>query len=153
MILLIRCDKEVKSYNKWTTTFNSDMSDVNDVFVSNGISTFLLYRSKLPNEFKKTSNPKRGISSISSLDFTKVEQDCIIFYHGDVLKEGDEVAIENLFNYCHNNNKHLVIQFSLDNQHMINHICTGSEVYVEREDLSRFLLQLHRNIKIDNLLG
>ena len=101
MILLIRCDKEVKSYNKWTTTFNSDMSDVNDVFVSNGISTFLLYRSKLPSEFKKTSNPKRGISSISSFDFKKVEQDCIIFYHGDVLKEGDEVAIENLFNYCH----------------------------------------------------
>lgn len=152
MILLIRCDKEIKSYNKWTTTFNSDMSDVNDVFVSNGISTFLLYKSKLPNEFKKTLNPKRGISSISSLDFTKVEQDSIIFYHGDVLKEGDEVAIENLFNYCHINNKHLVIQFSLENQHMVNHISTGSEVYVEREDLSRYLVQLQRNLKIDSLL-
>jgi len=129
------------------------MSDVNDMFVNNGISTLLLYRSKLPSEFKKTLNPKRGISSISSFDFTKVEQDCIIFYHGDVLKESDEVAIENLFNYCHVNNKHLVLQFSLDNQHMINHICTGSEIYIEREDLGRFLLQLHRNLKLDNLLG
>jgi hypothetical protein len=123
------------------------------MFVNNGISTLLLYRSKLPSEFKKTLNPKRGISSISSFDFTKVEQDCIIFYHGDVLKESDEVAIENLFNYCHVNNKHLVLQFSLENQHMINHICTGSEIYIEREDLGRFLLQLHRNLKLDNLLG
>ena len=80
MIILIRCDKEVKSYNNWTTTFNSEMSDINDVFISNGLSTILLYRRKLPDEVKKSTTKKRGINCISSLDHSLLTQDCILFY-------------------------------------------------------------------------
>lgn len=152
MILLIRCDKETRSYNNWVTTFNSEISNVNDIFIKNGISTLLLYRRKLPDEVRKSTIHKRGANSVSSLDLSILKEDCILFYHGDVLREdGDEVAIEKLFNYCHNNNKHLVMQFSLENQHLINHICTGSEIYIHRDELKEFLTRLDRDLKLNKL--
>jgi|LauGreDrversion4_2_1035121.scaffolds.fasta_scaffold506284_2 hypothetical protein len=153
MIILIRCDKEVKSYNNWTTTFNSEMSDINDVFISNGLSTILLYRRKLPDEVKKSTTKKRGINCISSLDHSLLTQDCILFYHGDVIDEKKDVeSIEDLFKFCHENGKHLVTQFSLENQHMINHICTGSEVYIDRGEFKTFLTRLDRELKLSNFL-
>ena len=152
MILLIRCDKEARSYNNWITTFNSEISDVNDVFISNGISTLLLYKRKLPDEVRKSTIHKRGTKNISSLDFSLLKEECILFYHADVLTEDDEEAIEKLFNYCHENNKHLVMQFSLENQHLINHICTGSEIYIHRDEFKTFLTRLDRDLKLNKLL-
>jgi hypothetical protein len=154
MIILIRCDKEVKSYNNWTTTFNSEIGDINDVFTSNGLSTLLLYKRKLPDEVRKSTTQKRGIGSISSLDLSLLTQDCILLYHGDVLDEEKDVkSIEELFKLCHSNQKHLVLQFSLENQHMINHICTGSEVYIHRDELKPFLVKLDRELKISKLFS
>ena len=154
MIILIRCDKEVRSYNNWTTTFNSEIGDINEVFTSNGLSTILLYKRKLPDEVRKSTTQKRGIGSISSLDFSLLTQDCILLYHGDVLDEEKDVkAIEELFQLCHNNKKHLVLQFSLENQHLINHICTGSEVYIHRDELKTFLVRLDRELKISKLFS
>jgi hypothetical protein len=153
MIILIRCDKEVRSYNNWTTTFNSEIGDINEVFTSNGLSTLLLYKRKLPDEVRKSTTQKRGIGSVSSLDFSLLTQDCILLYHGDVLDEEKDVkAIEELFQLCHNNQKHLVLQFSLENQHLINHICTGSEVYIQRDELKTFLVRLDRELKLSNFL-
>ncbi len=154
MIILIRCDKEVKSYNNWTTTFNSEIADINEVFTSNGLSTLLLYRRKLPDEVRKSTTQKRGIGSVSSLDFSLLTQDCVLLYHGDVIVEDKDVkSIEELFQFCHVNQKHLVLQFSLENQHMINHICTGSEVYIHRDELKPFLVKLDREIKISKLFN
>jgi hypothetical protein len=154
MIILIRCDKEVKSYNNWTTTFNSEIADINDLFISNGLSTLLLYKKKLPDEVRKSTTQKRGISSISSLDFSLLTQDCILLYQGDVIDEEKDVkSIEELFQFCHVNKKHLVLQFSLENQHMINHICTGSEVYIHRDELKPFLVKLDRELKISKLFS
>ena len=154
MIILIRCDKEVKSYNNWTTTFNSEIADINDLFISNGLSTLLLYKKKLPDEVRKSTTQKRGISSISSLDFSLLTQDCILLYQGDVIDEEKDVkSIEELFQFCHINNKNLVLQFSLENQHMVNHICTGSEVYIHRDEFKTFLVRLDRELKISKLLN
>jgi hypothetical protein len=154
MIILIRCDKEVKSYNNWTTTFNSEIADINEVFTSNGLSTLLLYRRKLPDEVRKSTTQKRGIGSVSSLDFSLLTQDCVLLYHGDVIVEDKDVkSIEELFQFCHVNQKHLVLQFSLENQHMINHICTGSEVYIHRDELKTFLVKLDRELKISKLFS
>jgi hypothetical protein len=154
MIILIRCDKEVKSYNNWTTTFNSEIADINDLFISNGLSTLLLYKKKLPDEVRKYTSQKRGINSISTLDFSLLNKDCILLYHGDVIDEEKDVkSIEELFQFCHVNKKHLVLQFSLENQHMINHICTGSEVYIHRDELKTFLVRLDRELKISKLLN
>ncbi len=154
MIILIRCDKEVKSYNNWTTTFNSEIADINEVFISNGLSTILLYRRKLPDEVRKSTTQKRGIGSVSSLDFSLLTQDCVLLYHGDVIVEDKDVkSIEELFQFCHVNQKHLVLQFSLENQHMINHICTGSEVYIHRDELKTFLVKLDRELKISKLFS
>jgi len=154
MIILIRCDKEVKSYNNWTTTFNSEIADINEVFTSNGLSTILLYRRKLPDEVRKSTTQKRGIGSVSSLDFSLLTQDCVLLYHGDVIVEDKDVnSIEELFQFCHINQKHLVLQFSLENQHMINHICTGSEVYIHRDELKTFLVKLDRELKISKLFS
>jgi hypothetical protein len=154
MIILIRCDKEVKSYNNWTTTFNSEIADINEVFTSNGLSTLLLYRRKLPDEVRKSTTQKRGIGSVSSLDFSLLTQECVLLYHGDVIVEDKDVkSIEELFQFCHVNQKHLVLQFSLENQHMINHICTGSEVYIHRDELKTFLVKLDRELKISKLFS
>jgi hypothetical protein len=154
MIILIRCDKEVKSYNNWTTTFNSEIADINEVFTSNGLSTLLLYRRKLPDEVRKSTTQKRGIGSVSSLDFSLLTQECVLLYHGDVIVEDKDVkSIEELFQFCHINQKHLVLQFSLENQHMINHICTGSEVYIHRDELKTFLVKLDRELKISKLFS
>lgn len=154
MIILIRCDKEVKSYNNWTTTFNSEIADINEVFTSNGLSTLLLYKRKLPDEVRKSTTQKRGIGSVSSLDFSLLTQDCVLLYHGDVIVEDKDVkSIEELFQFCHVNQKHLVLQFSLENQHMINHICTGSEVYIHRDELKTFLVKLDRELKISKLFS
>ncbi len=154
MIILIRCDKEVRSYNNWTTTFNSEIGDINEVFTSNGLSTLLLYRRKLPDEVRKSTTQKRGIGSVSSLDFSLLTQDCVLLYHGDVIVEDKDVkSIEELFQFCHVNQKHLVLQFSLENQHMINHICTGSEVYIHRDELKTFLVKLDRELKISKLFS
>ena len=154
MIILIRCDKEVRSYNNWTTTFNSEIGDINEVFTSNGLSTLLLYKRKLPDEVRKSTTQKRGIGSVSSLDFSLLTQECVLLYHGDVIVEDKDVkSIEELFQFCHVNQKHLVLQFSLENQHMINHICTGSEVYIHRDELKAFLVKLDRELKISKLFS
>jgi hypothetical protein len=151
MILLIRCDKEPRSYNNWETTFNSEISDVNEVFINNGISTLLLYRRTLPDEVKKSTLHKRGTKNLSSVDFTLLKEECILFYHADVITEEDKESVEKLFNYCHNNNKHLVLQFSLETQHLINHIYTGSEIYIHRDELKSFLTKLDRDFKLRRL--
>lgn len=154
MILLIRCDKEVKSFNNWTTTFNSEMSDINDVFISNGVSTLLLYKKKLPHEVKYSTINKRGIKSLSSIELNLLNEECIILYHSDLIdKDCDQTVIEELFNYSHNTGKYLILQFSLENQHLVNHICTGSEVYIERNQLSNFLIELDRELKLKKLLN
>ena len=152
MILLIRCDKEPRSYNNWETTFNSEISDVNEVFISNGISTILLYKRTLPDEVKKSTTHKRGTKNLSLLDFSLLKEECILFYHADVITNEDSESIEKLFHYCHNNNKHLVLQFSLETQHLINHICTGSEIYIQRDELKTFLTRLDRDLKLNKLL-
>lgn len=154
MILLIRCDKEIRSYNNWLTSFNSEVLDINEVLINNGLSTLLLYRRKLTKEIRQSTTHKRGANSVSSLDFSLLKEDCILFLHSDVLREeGDEESIERLFRFCHENCKHLVLQFSLENQHLINHICTGSEVYIHRDELKTFLTRLDRDLKLDKLFN
>jgi putative sterol carrier protein len=154
MILLIRCDKEVKNFNNWTTAFNRDLLDIKEVFDNNDISTFLIYKKKLPDEIRKSFHQKRGCSSLSTLDFTLIKEECMIFYHADVIQEEtDSKIIEDLFNYCHINNKHLILQFSLETQHLVNHICNGSEVYILREQVESYLKVIDRELKLNRLLN
>ncbi len=152
MIILIRNNRDVRNFNNWTTIDNEDLLDINEIFKSVG-STILFYAKKLPSEVKTTTNNKRQIKSISEIDFDKISQNCIIFYHSDLFKNEDSKLIEDLFEFCKNTRKSMVIQFSLANQHLFNHICNGEEVYVDEDGLNEFKIKLLRDLKINSVFN
>ena len=80
MILLIRCDKKVISYNNWLTSFNSEILDINEVLINNGLSTLLLYRRKLTKEIRQSTTHKRGANSVSSLDISLLKKIVFCFF-------------------------------------------------------------------------
>jgi len=154
MILLIKCDKEPKSFNNWATSFNQEMSDIDDIFLDCGYTTLLLYKRTLPSEWKNSLKSKRGIKSLLDLDLSLLTQDCIIFFHADVFnRESDIKKLVELFEFCHNNNKSLIIQYGSEDQEIIEGIKTGSEVYIDRKDFSNYLKNVERELKIGKLLG
>jgi hypothetical protein len=152
MIILIRNNRDVRNFNNWTTIDNEDLLDINEIFKSVG-STILFYTKKLPSEVKTSNNTKRQIKSISEIDIDKINQDCIIFYHSDIFKDEDFKLVESLFEFCKNTRKSMVIQFSLGNQHLFNHICNGEEVYVEEEEINEFKIKLLRDLKINSVFN
>ena len=74
----------------------------------NGLSTLLLYKYKLPDFIGVR---KLGINNPDKIDYSKIEQDCIMVYHLDIFKN-DPSKIEKLIEYCIVNNKDLYVPVS-----------------------------------------
>lgn len=81
----------------------------------NNLSTLLLYKYKLPDYIGVR---KLGINNPDKIDYTKIEQDCIMVYHLDIFVN-DPSKIEDLVNYCIKNNKDLYIPAGRSDDPMI----------------------------------
>jgi len=71
----------------------------------NDLSTLLLYKYKL-NDFIGVR--KLGINNPDKIDYSKIEQDCIMVYHFDIFVN-DPSKITNLIDYCLENDKDLYL--------------------------------------------
>jgi hypothetical protein len=71
----------------------------------NDLSTLLLYKYKL-NDFIGVR--KLGINNPDKIDYSKIEQDCIMVYHLDIFIN-DPSKIQDLVDYCLENNKDLYV--------------------------------------------
>ena len=71
----------------------------------NDLSTLLLYKYKLPDFIGVR---KLGINNPDKIDYSKIEQDCIMVYHLDIFIN-DPSKIQDLVDYCLENNKDLYI--------------------------------------------
>lgn len=74
----------------------------------NDLSTLLLYKYKLPDFIGVR---KLGITNPDKIDYTKIEQDCVMVYHLDIFIN-DPSKLQDLVNYCLENNKDLYIPVS-----------------------------------------
>jgi len=150
MIILIECQKEIKSFNNLNTSFNTDLLEINEIFSNNSISTILLYKKNLTKETKVSFQKKRKVKNLIDIDLSKVKEDCIIFYHSDIIDEfTDHNIVKNLFDFCNKNKKHIVLQYSEKSNHIFNF---DNIIKIKREEISKFLKKLNRELKISFLL-
>lgn len=151
MIILIEYDKAIRSFNNLNTSFNTELLEINEVFSNNSVSTILIYQKNLTKDIKNSFQNKRKVQNLSSLDFSKVLQDCLIFFHSDIIDEKTDIeSVNNLFKFCRTNHKHLVLQFSNHNQHLFNQ--QSVDFLIKRQDLSTYLTLINRELKLNNFL-
>jgi hypothetical protein len=71
----------------------------------NDLSTLLLYKYKLPENLGMR---KWCVNKPENFDYSKIDQDCVMVYHLDIFIN-DPSKIEDLVQYCLENNKDLYI--------------------------------------------
>ena len=81
----------------------------------NDLSTLLLYKYKL-NDFIGVR--KLGINNPDKIDYSKIEQDCIMVYHLDIFIN-DPSKIQELVDYCLENNKDLYVPIGRSDDPMV----------------------------------
>lgn len=149
MIILIKYDRKIVSFNNYITTFNTDILKFKDAFEDIGISTFLIYRKNSPNKVKTN---KRNFKSLNEIDIRLIKEDCILFFHTDIIDSSDPESIFQLINQCEADKKILVIQFSEFTEHLFRGSSFESYVEIDSNNIEQDLINLQRELKIKRLL-
>jgi hypothetical protein len=92
-----------------------DLLTIYGLLNKNNLSTLLLYKYKL-NDFIGVR--KLGINNPDKIDYSKIEQDCIMVYHLDIFVN-DPSKIQELVNYCLENNKDLYVPIGRSDDPMV----------------------------------
>jgi hypothetical protein len=166
MLILVKYNSHLLSFNITTTTYNYDLLHFRKKLEDSGFSTLICYKKNIEEKVVRLTNQRRKFKSILDIDLNLITQQCILIYHNDLFDplflpgstgKSSYDVISSFINRCESLNKVVIIQYNNDTEHLFSGVKSDivylDDVNIKKSEDQSKLNSVIRELKISRLLS